>query len=142
MLAVPFLQENGELYIDIYTYDDQDFSKVKTVLENAGITPEAHDMDNPGKRNDKRFIINQGDKEKLEKYLRAQFDKTLHRTVVEFDSEGQPYHCVGKDEDGNEVSSVEFLANNENVAALKAGLVANNNRWYDGVATMKEKAHH
>ena len=142
MLAVPFLQDNGDLYIDIYTYDEEDFARVRKVLEEAGLTPEAHDMENPGKRKDKRFTITKPDREKLEQYLRAQFDKTLHRTVVEFDSEGKPYHCVGTDQEGNELSSVEFLAKNENVAALKAGFVANNNRWYDAKATLKEKVAH
>lgn len=135
MLIVPFLQDDGGLYLDAYSDNNDDFKNVKEVLTNAGVKPEAHDMDNPGKRINKRFIVDKSGLDKLELYLKANFVKDTHRNIVEFDNEGDPYVCkeIGKD-GSNGGSTIKFLAKNPRVAAVKAGLIANNNRWHDAVA--------
>ena len=142
MLIKPFLQSDGSLFLDAYSWEQEDFKQVKEIIKEASIKPEAHDMENPGRRINKRFVIDKKDVSKLELSLQAKFVKDVHINIVEFDNEGNPYECHELKEDGGNGNSVKFLAKDPRVAAVKAGLIANNNHWYDADVHPFQKNEH
>jgi hypothetical protein len=133
MLLIPFLDANGGLTLDGFSFNANELSTVTQTLRNAQImsfAPVPIGMDRAA-RIGFRWIINATDVEKLESRLELKFLEYRTHTVAAF-KKGSGYKCKEIQLSGPGPGCVDMSALDANDALVKCALIAGKNFWFGG----------
>lgn len=85
-------------------------------------------------RSGRRHVIEAAEVPTLERYLGVAFRGQEERTTATVKGEGDPYRCREIARRGEGPGCVDITARDDIEALVKCSLVANNRRWFGGVA--------
>lgn len=138
MLITPNMQADGGLNLDAFSFSSDELNSVSKAISNSGIQPDYSSLpqDRRG-RTGRRYSIRKGDVSKFESFHGIKFESAgvfRKRLRVSFRGKGDSFRCEEVTLHGSGDCQT-INANDISQARVVCALLANDNRWFGGVAS-------